>query len=230
MHTNPTTDTSDAATGRTTARRGRRIAAAGLTAGVLGGAAIGLWATAPSSTSAASPTAAVSAIAATDDAGDVDTVPGRFGDDVDPAEREARITERIRTSLQTLVDDGTIDAAQADAVAERLAREAPDRPMRGERGERRGHPAFDGEVVADLIGIDADELLDSLRDGATIADVAAANAIDPQTVIDALVAEAESHLDLAVENGRLTEDEAADRLDQVTDRITQHVEEGRPGR
>jgi len=223
MHTNPSTDTSDAVTGRTTARRGRRIAAAGVTAGLLGGAAIGLWATAPSSTSAAGPVAAVSA---TDDAGDVDTAPGRFGDDIDPAEREARIQERLRTSLQTLVDDGTIDAGQADAVAEHLAGQAPDRPH---RGERRG-PGFDGEVVADLIGIDADEVLDSLRNGATIAELAEANGVDPQTVIDALVAEAESHLDLAVENGRLTADEAADRLDQVTERITRHVEEGRPGR
>ena len=41
--------------------------------------------------------------------------------------------------------------------------------------------------------------------------MAAANDVDVQTVIDALVAEATAHLDEAVENGRLTEAEAAER-------------------
>ena len=45
-----------------------------------------------------------------------------------------------------------------------------------------------------------------------------------------MVAGAGSHLDLAVENGRLTEDEAAERLGEVTERITARVNGERPGR
>ena len=60
---------------------------------------------------------------------------------------------RIRELLQDLVDDGTITAAQADAVAEHLA---ANRPERGGPG-RGHHPGFDGEVLAGLLGIDVDD-------------------------------------------------------------------------
>jgi hypothetical protein len=47
-------------------------------------------------------------------------------------------------------------------------------------------------------------------------------------VIDALVAEAQSHLELSVQNGRLTQEEADARLAELTERITRRVNEGRP--
>ena len=85
-----------------------------------------------------------------------------------------------------------------------------------DRGGRGGPGGFGGrgpglEAAADAIGISVDELRTALRDGSSLAEVAAANDVDVQTVIDALVAEATAHLDEAVENGRLTEAEAAER-------------------
>ena len=53
---------------------------------------------------------------------------------------------------------------------------------------------------------------------------------DPQTVIDSLVAEAKSHLDLSVENGRLTQEEADAKLADVTERISDFVNNGFPRR
>lgn len=45
-----------------------------------------------------------------------------------------------------------------------------------------------------MIGVTADDLKTALQSGQSIADVATANGVDPQDVIDALVAEATSNM------------------------------------
>ena len=96
---------------------------------------------------------------------------------------------------------------------------------------RRGHgPGFDGDVVAGLLGVDAEHLRAGLRDGKSIADIAAERGVDLQTIIGALVDEASTHLDQAVADERLTDDEAADMLAKLTDRITARVNGERPVR
>jgi hypothetical protein len=154
------------------------------------------------------------------------------------ADIQAKQQERIRTELQNLVDDGTITAAQADAVAADLAAAIPDRGPGGRGGHggpggpggHRGGPGFDGEVLAGLLKIDVDTLRSDLRDGKTVAEIATEQGVDPQTVIDSLVAEVKSHLDLSVQNGRLTQAEADAKLADVTQRITDFVNNGFPRR
>jgi hypothetical protein len=51
------------------------------------------------------------------------------------------------------------------------------------------------ETVAEVIGISAEDLRAALADGRSIAEVAEANGVDPQAVVDALVAEATARLD-----------------------------------
>jgi hypothetical protein len=199
------------------ARRNRRSTAIGATAGLLGGGAIGLLVAMPTFTSAA-----------TQDPATADTTEVVVQDGAGSETPDIEPGSRIRESLQDLVDDGTITAEQADAVAEHLASDLQDRG--GPRGRRHLHPGFDGEVIAGLLGVDADTLRTELRSGKTVAEIATEQGVDPQTVIDALVAEAESHLDLSVENGRLTQDEADARLAEITDRITERVNNGRPER
>lgn len=187
----------------------RRRSAIGVTAGLLAGGAIGLFAVAPTFSSAATP----------DDT--------ELQDDAETSERSAPGTH-LRDALQALVDDGTIDAGQADAVAAHLAEV---RPERGEHARRRGpRPGVDGEVVADIIGIDAESLRDQLRDGSSIATIAEANGVDPQAVIDALVDEAAAHLELAEESGRLTSEEAAEKESMLEERVTARVNGERPTR
>ena len=143
---------------------------------------------------------------------------------------------RLRESLQELVDDGTITAEQADAVATHLVE---NRPERGEFGERhgRGHhgPGMFGrgvasEALTDLLGIDAQELRQQLRDGATLAEIATAQGIEPQAVIDELLAEVQERLTNAVENGRIDQAEADEKLAEAETRITDMVNNGRPER
>jgi hypothetical protein len=223
-------------------RRNRRSTAIGVTAGLLGGGAIGLLVAMPSFSSAASdstttPTTevVVNDDTATDDTATDDTATDTpDAPDAPPsdADRAANATARIRTELQNLVDDGTITAAQADAVAADLAASLPEHGPwgAGGTGGRHRHPGFDGEVLAGLLGIDVETLRSDLRSGQTVAEIAAAQGVDLQTVIDSLVAEAKAHLDLSVENGRLTQDEADARLTEVSERITDFVNNGLPGR
>lgn len=193
----------------------KRTATIGVAAGLLAGGAIGLVATMPSLTSAASDDGSAVVVmqedTTSDDAAET------------PAERPEP-GEHLRELLQPLVDDGTIDETQADAVAEYLVENRPEDPGRHGRPGRRGLDGHgpDHAVVADLLGIDRETLIDELRAGSSIADVAEANGIDVQTVIDGLIADAESHIDLAIDHG-LDEEEAAQRLERITERITDGV-------
>jgi hypothetical protein len=217
-------------------RRGRRGTALGVTAGLLGGAAIGLMVAMPSFSSAASSdtTTPTTQVVGEDDSAPDDAtaeVPATPDATPNDADFEAKAGDRIRNELQNLVDDGTITAAQADAVAADLAtalRERIPGIPGGQGRHHRGGPGFDGEVLATLLDVDVDTLRSELRAGDTVAEIAADQGVDVQTVIDSLAAEAESHLDLAVENGRLTQEEADAKLADMTERITDFVNNGFP--
>lgn len=197
----------------------------GVTAGVIAGGAIGLVAAVPSLTSATSDDSVDDVVALQDDT-ETDTT----DTDNDTTEARPEPGERLREVLQPLVDDGTIDASQADAVADHLAES---RPERGERGDRAGHRGGregrhgNGAAVAELLGIDQETLRAELEAGKSIADIAEANDVDVQGVIDALIADAESHIEMATEHG-LDEERAAARLESITERITEAVNKTRP--
>jgi polyhydroxyalkanoate synthesis regulator phasin len=123
----------------------------------------------------------------------------------DPADRDARQADRIRAALDDLVEEGTISAEQADAVAAHLAGRW-DFPG---RRHLRIHAGLD--VAATTIGISEADLVQELRTGQSVAEVAEANGVEPQAVIDALVAEIDARVDEAVAEGNL-EAERADAI------------------
>ncbi len=90
----------------------------------------------------------------------------------------------------------------------------------GRRGRNRGRKL---STAAEVIGIEVDELRAALQDGATIAEVAEANGSSAQDVIDAMIANLEEKLDEKVAEGRITEDEAAEKLESKTERISNKV-------
>lgn len=122
----------------------------------------------------------------------------------------------VSDALQGLVDDGTLTQEQADKVAETL-KDA--RPEGGPRGHG-PHGRMGLDAVATALGIDASELRDALESGKTIADVAADKGVDVQTVIDAIVADMSSHLDQAVADGKLTQEQADEIKANATQRAT----------
>jgi hypothetical protein len=81
--------------------------------------------------------------------------------------------------LAGLVADGTLTQEQADAVRD-AARE--------HRGDRREHRRAVVAAAAEAIGIPPEDLVARVRAGETIAEVAEAEGVDPQTVRDAIAA------------------------------------------
>jgi hypothetical protein len=85
-------------------------------------------------------------------------------------------------------------------------------------------------VVTKTIGIDRPTLRHELRNGKTIAEIANDHNVDPQTVVDALVAAATKRLDAAVAAGRITPERASKIEQRLPDRITKLVNTWHPRR
>ncbi|MEM9610761.1 MAG: hypothetical protein AAGA99_25345 [Actinomycetota bacterium] len=145
-------------------------------------------------------------------------------DDTTTTETES---ESSRTSvLDELVEEGVITSDQADIIRERFEE------ARGERGFRghRGGFSHGSETVTDLLGLTQEELREELAAGQTLAEVAEAQGVSVETLVDALVADAAEHLDEHVADGDLTEEEAAERLEELEERITDRVNGEAPER
>jgi len=233
MKSNANSSTTEEPTGRSGVNR---AVAAGLTLGVLGGTAAGLVFGVPGLTSAASSDVAVTPAAIVQQVDEADpSVPA------DAPDAPAEMGTRLRDTLQALVDDGTITSDQADAVTAHLIE---NRPARGDRGpgegrgdrgpgEGRGGPGMfargvASEALTDLLGLDAQELRQQLHDGATLAEIATAQGVEPQAVIDELVVELTERTNNAVEKGRLDQAEADQKLADAEAKITDLVNNGRP--
>jgi hypothetical protein len=100
--------------------------------------------------------------------------------------------------LDDLVEDEVITEDQRDKIAEAFE----ERTIRFGRGLR-GTPHLD--TVADVLATDVDGLVEQLRDGSTIADIAGDQT---KEVIDALIAEYTARIDDAVAEEKMTEEKA----------------------
>jgi len=120
--------------------------------------------------------------------------------------------ERVSEALQPLVDDNTITEAQRDAVVEQLESVRPERGARPGRG-----PHFGGEI-AEILGMEPTEIGEALRDGQTLSDLATANDVDPQDLVDAIVASIEERVNTGVESGRIDSTKAEEILADAAER------------
>ena len=199
----------------------KTVAATAIAASTLGGIAAGATLFTPGSAGAQDDADPTTDDTTTDDTGAEDTDGARpaFGD---------HITE----ALQPLVDDGRLDAELVDDIIEAL--EAA-RPERGERGPgMRGHHGFGGGAdIAEVLGLEAGELREALADGQSIAEVAEAQGVAVDDVVDAIVSATEERLADAVENGRIDEERAeeilSDAAERAEDMVNGELELGRRG-
>jgi hypothetical protein len=156
------------------------------------------------------------------------------GGSVDAVVDQALATASDR--LDAAVADGTISEEQAAerlaALEERLTavlngewgdrgRGGPEGPGRGPRG-RGGERGFGLiEAVAEATGLEREAIRESLLAGSTLAGILTENGVDIDTFIAERLADIEARLDQAVEAGRLTEEQAAERLAQASERLTE---------
>lgn len=125
------------------------------------------------------------------------------------ADGTPRITA-LKDALKGLVTDGTITQEQADEVATTLAEQLPHRGG----GHGRGHVGRAAqEEVAKVLGITVEQLRTERRAGRTLAQIAEAEGLSREDLVDGLVAAARTRIAAEVEAGRLTQ-ERADALAQ----------------
>ena len=136
-----------------------------------------------------------------------------------------------------------IAAAQTDETAPPSTASPADGEGDGARRHGPGHTHADHHpharlsVAAEALGMTTAELKTELMAGKSIAQVAEAEGVARQAVIDALVADATTVINAAVEDGRLTRAEGDTRIARLPERMARVVDhvrpagaDGRPGR
>ncbi len=229
-----------------------RLAIAGLAAGLVGGgvagavlgvpALAGAQEEATTTTTVADPTTTTAAdevttttaaaedeVTTTTAAGDdTTTTTAKPEDGAKGGHGKGDRSQHLKDALAPLVADGTITQAQADKI---IAALQAAQPKGGEgRGGHGGHGfgfgfgrGFDLDAAASALGIDLDALRTSLKEGQSIKEIAAAQGVDVQQVIDSLTAQLKTKLDEQVAAGRITQDEANERLVKSVDALTRFV-------
>lgn len=129
----------------------------------------------------------------------------------------ASAVDRIKSALAGLVDDGSLTQEQADEVATTL----------GEAGFG-GHGHHGGRLdlaaAATALGMTEEELRTALAvDGTSLAEVAEAQDVEVDALVEALVQAEQERIAQSVEDGRTTQAEADERLADLEARVTERV-------
>lgn len=146
---------------------------------------------------------------------------------VDPQKVIDAMVVKASARIDEAVANGKLDASRAatlkqklpDAASKLVNREFKGRHPKARRVARRSAV----RTAADTIGIETRALVQEVRGGTTVAQVAQAHNVDPQKVIDAVVAKAKDRIDEAVTNGKITADRANALTQRVTERVTRFV-------
>jgi len=145
----------------------------------------------------------------------------------------------IKSALSGLVKDGTLTQAQADKVAGTLDSQAPMAGMGGRGGNGRSGGMGGGaggmgmtqshDAAAKALGMTSNELYTAVQGGKSLADVAKDQKVSVETLVKAMVTDAEGDLAAAVKAGTMTQAQADTLKSSLTERITDQVNGVRAG-
>ena len=138
----------------------------------------------------------------------------------------------IKSVLSSLVKDGTLTQAQADKVAGTLDSQPPMAGMGGRGGMGGGGGmgmSQSHDAAAKALGLTSDELYTAVQGGKSLADVAKDQKVSVDSLIKAMVADAEGDLAAAVKAGTMTQAQADTMKSSLTERITDQVNGVRMG-
>ncbi len=168
----------------------------------------------------------------------LDRVAGHLG--IDRGELDAAIKDARTDQIDEAVANGDLTQEQADNLKERIQNMPADAPFfpGGPRpGFRGGHGAFGpgpigmhaGEQLAEFLGITVEQLKDELtEDGATLASVAEAHGKSRDELKAFIRDEAETRLNEAVTNGKLTQEQADEMLAKLDERLDDLIDREMP--
>jgi len=135
----------------------------------------------------------------------------------------------IKSALSGLVSDGTLTQSQADKVAKTLNDKLPKRGVRGSVARLGGMGMTKTrDTAAKALGLTAAQLRTALQDGKSLAEVAKAQKVNVNTLINAIVTATEGQLATAVKDGTLTQARADKIKSVLTQTITNEVNRVRP--
>jgi len=81
------------------------------------------------------------------------------------------------------------------------------------------------DATAEASGLTVDEVIAALQEGQTFAEIAQAQGVEPQTIVDAFLADRQAALEQAVADGRLTQELADEMLAEMTEHVSERLEQ-----
>ncbi len=148
---------------------------------------------------------------------------------------QEELEEAIDQTQFDLVDErvaaGDLTEEQADQIRERI--ESGEGPFFGKGGRRHAGGGLGGEALAEFLGISTEELREARADEQSLAQIAEANGVSRDDLIAFLVGQVEEKLAAKVEEGKIDQERADEKLAQFEERVGDLVdstESFRPGR
>ena len=139
-------------------------------------------------------------------------------------EYDAAVEQAREQVVGKALDEGWLTEDQAEKMQERLERGFGRRGGM-DRGFMGPHMGFMGRggtslfgAAAEKLDMSVEDLFVEIRDGKSIAEVAEEAGVDTQEIIDAYLAQLEENLTQAVEDGKITQNQADWMLEQATER------------
>jgi predicted DNA-binding protein YlxM (UPF0122 family) len=136
------------------------------------------------------------------------------------------INAEIEQWVQEAVNEGRLTQEQADRIRESLADFDGERllglampfgPLHGGFGRGWGGAQAIMETAAEVLGLAPEDLRSELEGGKTLGDVAEAEGVETQAIVDAVHAQVTEMLQEAVESGRLTQEQADRMLERLAE-------------
>ena len=148
----------------------------------------------------------------------------------------AAIVAAEQAHLDQAVAEGKITQERADKILARHTEAATEwinegkNPVSPQCRQKARIARHWTKIAAETVGIETKDFVTALREGQTPAQIAEANGSSGQSIIDAIIADAQERLDQAVADGKITQEQADRRLVEITEKATHWVENGLPQR
>ena len=81
------------------------------------------------------------------------------------------------------------------------------------------------DATAEATGLTVDEVITALQEGQTFAEIAQAQGVEPQAIVDAFLADRQAALEQTVADGRLTQEQADQMLAEMTEHVSERLNE-----
>jgi hypothetical protein len=130
---------------------------------------------------------------------------------------------KLESSLDELVQDGTITAVQKDAILDRVTA-GMEPGARLCTGMTLARDRVVGKAVQDLLGMTQKEIRVEWLDGKSLTEIAEAKGVDRATLISTITTAVDTKLSDAVEQGNITADRKAEIDAQLPDLIGNAVD------